>query len=78
VAATGVPSSLPPIPAKVGSHSGHWSGRVGNRAAGVESLGDAARSAFVAALDTLAKSGLVWVVATMRSDFFDRLRRCRG
>ncbi|MDM0002819.1 ATP-binding protein [Variovorax sp. J22P240] len=29
--------------------------------------------AFVAALEGLAKSGLVWVVATMRSDFFDRL-----
>jgi hypothetical protein len=39
----------------------------------IESLGDAARISFVGALDTLAKSGLVWVVATMRSDFFDRL-----
>jgi formylglycine-generating enzyme required for sulfatase activity len=29
----------------------------------------------VAALAALAKSGLVWVVATMRSDFFDRLER---
>jgi formylglycine-generating enzyme required for sulfatase activity len=29
----------------------------------------------VAALEALAKSGLVWVVATMRSDFFDRLER---
>jgi formylglycine-generating enzyme required for sulfatase activity len=31
------------------------------------------RDAFVAALDALARSGLVWAVATMRSDFFDRL-----
>ncbi|MFI5012025.1 MAG: SUMF1/EgtB/PvdO family nonheme iron enzyme [Hyphomicrobiales bacterium] len=31
------------------------------------------RAAFVAALEALARSGLVWVVATMRSDFFDRL-----
>ena len=29
----------------------------------------------MAALEALAKSGLVWVVATMRSDFFDRLER---
>ncbi|HVB18322.1 MAG TPA: SUMF1/EgtB/PvdO family nonheme iron enzyme [Stellaceae bacterium] len=36
-------------------------------------LGQTEREAFVAALDTLAKSGLVWVIATMRSDFFDRL-----
>jgi len=33
---------------------------------------------FVAALDTLAKSGFVWVVATMRSDFFDRLETTSG
>jgi formylglycine-generating enzyme required for sulfatase activity len=31
------------------------------------------RDAFVAALEALAASGLVWVIATMRSDFFDRL-----
>lgn len=31
------------------------------------------RDAFVAALNALARSGLVWVIATMRSDFFDRL-----
>jgi hypothetical protein len=31
------------------------------------------RNAFVTALDAMAKSGLVWVVALMRSDFFDRL-----
>jgi len=40
-----------------------------------ESLTDAAREAFVAALEALAGCGLVWVVATMRSDFFDRLER---
>lgn len=33
------------------------------------------RAAFMAALEALARSGLVWVVATMRSDFFDRLDR---
>jgi len=33
------------------------------------------RQAFVAALEALAKSGLVWVIATMRSDFFDRLEK---
>ncbi|MEI7607346.1 MAG: ATP-binding protein, partial [Rhodospirillaceae bacterium] len=32
-----------------------------------------AREGFVAALEALAGSGLVWVVATLRSDFFDRL-----
>jgi WD40 repeat protein len=31
------------------------------------------RSAFVAALVGLARSGFVWIVGTMRSDFFDRL-----
>jgi formylglycine-generating enzyme required for sulfatase activity len=39
----------------------------------VEGFGQEAREAFVAALEALAKSGVVWVVATMRSDFFDRL-----
>jgi formylglycine-generating enzyme required for sulfatase activity len=39
----------------------------------IDSLGDTDREAFVAALDTLARSGFVWVVVTMRSDFFDRL-----
>jgi len=39
----------------------------------IESFGQKAREAFVAALEALSKSGLVWVVATMRSDFFDRL-----
>jgi AAA ATPase domain len=39
----------------------------------VEGFDDSARARFVAALDALARSGLVWVVATMRSDFFDRL-----
>jgi formylglycine-generating enzyme required for sulfatase activity len=33
------------------------------------------REAFVAALEALAKSGLVWIIATMRSDFFDRLEK---
>ena len=32
-----------------------------------------AREVFVNALEALARSGLVWVIATMRSDFFDRL-----
>jgi formylglycine-generating enzyme required for sulfatase activity len=40
-----------------------------------DSLEDADRKSFVAALETLAKSGLVWVIATMRSDFFDRLEK---
>jgi Novel STAND NTPase 1 len=31
------------------------------------------RAAFVTAIDALARSGLIWVVATMRSDFFQRL-----
>ena len=31
------------------------------------------RVAFVATLETLATSGFIWLVATMRSDFFDRL-----
>jgi formylglycine-generating enzyme required for sulfatase activity len=44
----------------------------------IDGLGQDAREAFVAALDTLAKSGLVWVVATMRSDFFDRLETSAG
>jgi hypothetical protein len=39
----------------------------------IERVGQPAREAFVAALEALARSGLVWVVATMRSDFFDRL-----
>ena len=39
----------------------------------IDDLSDDRRGAFVAALAALAKSGLVWVVATMRSDFFDRL-----
>jgi formylglycine-generating enzyme required for sulfatase activity len=44
----------------------------------IDALGQKAREAFIAALDTLAKSGLVWVVATMRSDFFDRLETSAG
>ena len=39
----------------------------------LDGVTDAERDAFVAALEALAKSGLVWVIATMRSDFFDRL-----
>ncbi len=39
----------------------------------LDGLTDEARRHFVAALEALARSGLVWVVATMRSDFFDRL-----
>ena len=39
----------------------------------MERIAQPAREAFVAALEALARSGLVWVVATMRSDFFDRL-----
>jgi formylglycine-generating enzyme required for sulfatase activity len=38
-----------------------------------DKLSSAEREVFVTALEALAKSGLVWVVATMRSDFFDRL-----
>jgi hypothetical protein len=38
-----------------------------------EGLPPAEREAFVTALEALAQSGLVWVVATMRSDFFNRL-----
>ncbi|MBF0143036.1 MAG: SUMF1/EgtB/PvdO family nonheme iron enzyme [Magnetococcales bacterium] len=36
-------------------------------------VGQTEREGFVLALKALAESGLVWVVATMRSDFFDRL-----
>jgi hypothetical protein len=39
----------------------------------IPGLDQQARRTFVAALEALARSGLVWVVATMRSDFFDRL-----
>jgi WD40 repeat protein len=31
------------------------------------------RERYIAALDALARSGLVWIIATMRSDFFDRI-----
>ena len=40
-----------------------------------EGLDEAGRERFVRALDALARSGLVWVIATMRSDFFDRLEQ---
>ncbi|MBF0157273.1 MAG: hypothetical protein HQL57_08835, partial [Magnetococcales bacterium] len=36
-------------------------------------IGQKEREGFVLALKALAESGLVWVIATMRSDFFDRL-----
>ena len=39
----------------------------------IEGIGQPDREAFVAAVEALAKSGFVWVIATMRSDFFDRL-----
>jgi WD40 repeat protein len=39
----------------------------------LDGLAPAHRLTFVAALEGLARSGLVWIVATMRSDFFDRL-----
>ncbi|MFL6199352.1 MAG: AAA family ATPase [Thermoanaerobaculia bacterium] len=38
-----------------------------------ESVTASDREAFVGILAALARSGVVWVVATMRSDFFDRL-----
>lgn len=44
----------------------------------IEGLSEGDREAFVAAIDTLTKSGLVWVLATMRSDFFDRLETRPG
>lgn len=44
----------------------------------IDGLGAPDRDAFIVALDALAKSGLVWVVATMRSDFFDRLDSVPG
>lgn len=31
------------------------------------------RERYVAALEALARSGLVWIIATLRSDFFDRI-----
>jgi class 3 adenylate cyclase len=37
-----------------------------------ESIDNAARAVFVGALAALARSGCVWVVATIRSDFFHR------
>ena len=39
----------------------------------IEGLGLEEREAFVTALGALAVSGIVWVIATMRSDFFDQL-----
>ena len=39
----------------------------------IPSLTDAQREGFVPALAALARSGLVWILATMRSDFFSAL-----
>jgi WD40 repeat protein len=39
----------------------------------LDGLSQEDRTTFVSALEGLARSGRVWVVATMRSDFFDRL-----
>ncbi len=39
----------------------------------IATLTDEERSHFIAALEALAASGFVWIIATMRSDFFDRL-----
>jgi len=36
------------------------------------------RDRFVAVLELLARSGLVWVIATMRSDFYDRIENLPG
>jgi formylglycine-generating enzyme required for sulfatase activity len=41
----------------------------------IETITAGARELFVTALDALARSGLVWVVGTMRSDFFDQLEK---
>ena len=39
----------------------------------IDQISADARNVFVAALDGLARSGHVWVIATMRSDYFQRL-----
>lgn len=39
----------------------------------IDQVAEHDRMRFVTAIEALAKCGLVWVVATMRSDFFDRL-----
>ncbi|OAN46965.1 hypothetical protein A6A04_20490, partial [Paramagnetospirillum marisnigri] len=39
----------------------------------LDTITPAEREGFVAALAALARSGLVWVIATLRSDLFDRL-----
>jgi len=41
----------------------------------IDTLTSEQRTSFVSTLETLARSGLVWVIATMRSDFFDRLEQ---
>ena len=43
-----------------------------------ERVGHADRTAFVAAIDALARCGKVWVVATMRSDVYPRLAELPG
>ena len=43
-----------------------------------DDITDEARRTFVNAITELARSGHVWVVATMRSDFFDRLDMVPG
>lgn len=44
----------------------------------IDGLNERDRQAFIVALDALAKSEVVWVVATMRSDFFNRLENPQG
>jgi hypothetical protein len=41
-------------------------------------MGQSAREAFVTALEALSRCGLVWVIATMRSDFLDALKTLEG
>jgi hypothetical protein len=39
----------------------------------IEGLSEEERDGFVAALEAMSRSGIVWVIAMMRSDFYDRL-----
>jgi tetratricopeptide (TPR) repeat protein len=43
----------------------------------LERVGEGERSGFIDALSALARSGLVWVLATMRSDFYPRCAEIR-
>ncbi|HEV3120577.1 MAG TPA: ATP-binding protein, partial [Isosphaeraceae bacterium] len=43
----------------------------------LERIGERERSGFIDALSALAKSGVVWVLATMRSDFYPRCAEIR-